>query len=193
MDEATEDIPRSNPPLLSIHYIGGIVQDVTPEVVRSTCREINELIVTRLNRLTADIPIIVRTLEDLFIRLEVLQSSQKSEQLKTEPTVSALSALCVDVNHVMETISTRVTDAQQQVTVRQCIQDNRDVNNQQSIEQPATPPLENDSYGSIRNTRLIFNHQLVETNHRVHQPPPQWLIHLPRTLNTVSQIHSICQ
>lgn len=125
-----------NPPRLPIQPIGGVVHDVTLDFVRSTCRELNEPIFTRLNRLSPELPVNFETLEDLVTRLESLESVQRSHQLETKPTISAVSALCVDVNRLMKEILTRVIGAQQQANEKQSKQPALKIPNQQPTEQP---------------------------------------------------------
>lgn len=81
----------------------------------------------------ADVPINVETVDDLLTPLEVLKSPEKSHKLETEPTVTAVSGLRADVNRLMETFSTRVSDAKEQANIKQST-DNRI---QQSTEQQA--------------------------------------------------------
>lgn len=63
--------------------IGDAVQGVTPDVMRLTCRELNEPIFNRLKWLSEELPVNDETLEYLVIRLESLESVQSSQQLET--------------------------------------------------------------------------------------------------------------
>lgn len=91
--------------------------------MRSTCRDINELIVTGLNRLSAEIPVNVETLGDRFSPLESLESAQISYQLETERIISTVSVLHVDVNRLLEVIPTSASDAQEKAIVGQLSQE----------------------------------------------------------------------
>lgn len=81
-----------NKPRLQIPQIGGSVHGVTPDVMGLTCCELNEQIFTRLNRLYAELPIDVESVEDLVTGLEQLKFSQKSHEPEIELTISAVSA-----------------------------------------------------------------------------------------------------
>lgn len=76
-EEARYNDPCFNPPRLPIQPIGGTVHDDTPDVLRATYRELNEPIVTRRNWLSAELPVNVETVEDIFTRLESLEYVQR--------------------------------------------------------------------------------------------------------------------
>lgn len=61
----------------------------------------------------------IEDLEDLVTLLEQRESVQMSHEFETKPVISSVTALRVDVNRLMETISTPIHDAQQEAPARQ--------------------------------------------------------------------------
>lgn len=115
-DDTDDESPHGILLRPSENRIQGVENGITPTVVRQISREINEPIITRLDWLSTHITINVEVLDNIVTRLESMQSAQKSHQLETEPTLDVDYALRVDVNSLMERISSRVADARQQPT-----------------------------------------------------------------------------